>query len=172
MILIQELDILGIDLRQSLYDSAMDQTFYKEDPRKGGVDHGYRDGVRNASVCYDWEGFDEFKDAFSNRLTYYAHILKPGSVLQDMQLTHMTDGGFFATHTDGGYTDKPSGPSFIYYLGDRSSYNGGILSINGMSIPPIDDSLIVFDASVIPHEVSKVFGDHNSNRFTINGYYA
>lgn len=164
-------DVLVPAEHAALRRFALEQEFLTKDPT--GRDDVLRKGLRAAStVVFDWEGFDLFVGMASKSLRQLATDL--GSQLGDIgqvELTKMTESSYFHQHIDGDFADMPGKKfAFIYYLGDRASFDGGELSFEDSLVEPADNSLVMFQGSNILHEVLPVRGE-NALRLTINGWF-
>lgn len=93
--------------------------------------------------------------------------------LGQVELTLMQAFGHFQRHVDGDYLETP-GPkvSFVYYVGDRTSFTGGELKFKSHTtiVEPADNSLVVFKGDEQAHEVLPVRGEQ-ARRLTVNGWF-
>lgn len=167
--------MLGDFQNKFLRASALNQEFLSVDP--SGRDEVLRHGLRSSTtVCFEWDGFKGFQDLARDQIQSLAQLIEPNATISDepgqIELTRMGDGGFFHKHIDGDYpgAQETSKLAFIHYLGDRSSFSGGELSIVGEKVDPDDNSLVVFKGSHLPHEVLPISGK-DALRLTINGYF-
>jgi hypothetical protein len=173
MILCRANNLLARGHWEELRASALQQTFQSKDTSQGRVSRG---SMRNGTeVCFEWDGFDSFWTIAAPTMLEWGKILWPEAMterrIKHCELTKMSDGGRFASHTDQPY-GNPTAPvvSFVYYLGDKSTFTGGELRHRGMLIQPDDNSLCMYRGTE-PHAVLPIMGE-NAMRLTINGYFS
>lgn len=162
----QHRGVLG-ERRPAFLADALTQEFSAIDPT--GIDNPTRPGERTSTECYAFEDqlewfWERVRDQVCEEVGF-----TPTKRL--MRLKRLGDGGFYGSHIDGAYpgAELPL-VSFLYYIGDRSTYQGGQLLFDDEAIDPEDDLLVMFNASD-PHAVSLVTSTpgHEALRVTIAG---
>lgn len=132
---------------------------------------------RSASTCDPWPLMEEALAMLCDAANM------PLETVVDCQLTRSGDGDYFLPHYD---NNRPGTEhrrvTFVYYLGDRESFNGGRLRFPrlGTDVEPLDDSMIFFPAGEL-HEIEKVRNVYSfahpipgplAARYTLNGWLA
>lgn len=160
-------DVLGPE-RKRFLDSARSSTF-----APAGVIGDTK--WRSASVCDPWPLMETALEMLCEAVD-----LQRSNVV-DCQLTRSGDGDYFLPHFD---NNRPGTEhrrvTFVYYLGDRETFNGGNLRFPslGLESAPDDDTMIFFPADE-SHEIVKVrrrqaipTSQPLAARYTLNGWLA
>lgn len=124
---------------------------------------------RSASVCMTWPLLEEARVVIAEAADF-----DPLEII-DMQLTVSHAGDYFKPHYDNNYPETAERRiTFVYYLGERETFTGGMLHFPEMAIgvEPSDDSLVFFNAGEL-HEITPVKQRAKAApaaRYTLNGW--
>lgn len=129
-----------------------------------------RPGLRHAAISAEWAGFAPFLALAAERHELFT------APPYEVQVTRMVEGESFANHHDAHYSHEEDDPendvpltTFVYYLGDHRTFDGGRLLTGGEAIEPTDNSLVLFDG-LTDHAIERITGT-GAQRLTVNGCY-
>ena len=124
---------------------------------------------RSASTCKTWPLLRSLLEAVAASSDF-----DPAEVI-DVQLTVSRGGDYFRPHFDNNYPQTANRRiTFVYYLGERETFSGGILNFPELriAVEPLDDSIVFFNSGEL-HEITTVKQKGHAPpaaRYTLNGW--